>query len=239
MFPPKENPNSLTIDGRTAALRVLREYITDLTFYRANGRGLPPIPFKVDPKNFHIEWPENVQDMVTPSIVVIQGPNADYAFVGLNSYVEEDTVDVYAKNTVLQWQSEYTETINLEIWASSKAERRAIIAGLEIALVPTEQMYGIRFRMLDYFSELVCFTLMRRRIIDDADGARNRRKAQLEIEMRHNVVSLVNYVPLRPVFVVEVDNDDQGTEVTFDPNDPNVGEIPDPPDPNVDPDTIG
>ncbi len=236
VFPPRSNPRSLTIDGRTAALRVLREYITDLTFYRAGDKsGGPPVAFQVKPENFHIEWPDNVVDMVTPSIVVVQGANADYAVVGLDSYVEEDTVDAYAPGTVLQWQSEYTETFNLEIWASSKAERRAIIAGLEVALVPTEQMYGVRFRMPEYFDELVCFTLQRRRLMDTDSSARNRRIAQLEIEMRHNVVALVNYAPMMVQSVVQVDVDYQGVEVEIDPGDPNAGLVPDPPDPNVDP----
>lgn len=239
VFPPKPNPPPLSIDGRTAALRVLRQYVTELTFYRAGDKGSPPVPFKILPANFHIEWPDGAQDMVTPSIVVRESPNATYNAIGLASYVEEETADAYQKGTVLQWQSEYNENINLEIWASSKAERRAILAGLETAFVPTEQMYGIRFQMPEYFDELVCFSLNKRRIIDDAGSGRNRRLAQLEVEMRFTVVALVNYVPLQPTIVVNTDVDmDTQVPVDLDPEDPNT-EVLDQEgaDPNADPDT--
>lgn len=229
VFPPRPNPRPLSIDGRTAALRVLREYATQLTFYRANGRGLPPIPFQVKPENFHIEQPDGVVDMVTPSIVVIPGPNADFNAIGLNGYVEEDSVDVYAKNTVVQWQSEYNERIQLEVWASSKAERRALLAGLEVAFTPTEQMYGLRFTMPEYFDELVCFSLFRRRL-DETDAGRNRRKAQLELEMRFTTVALVNCVTMRPQLVLEVDVDGD-TNLPIDLDEPDGA------DPNADPDT--
>src|SRR5208282_3391326 len=196
----------LSIDGRTAALHVLREYITNLTFYRFAGPNAPPIAFGIKRENFAIEQPDYVEDEVFPSIAII-ADRADYDIIGLVSYVEEDTRDVYGQGTVLQWQSEYTETINLEIYSSKKAERRAILAGLETAFSPTEQYSGLRFKMPEYYDELVCFTLNRREIMDDADSSRNRRKAQLEMEMRFNIVALVNYVDAYPQIKVNVDVD--------------------------------
>jgi hypothetical protein len=52
--------------------------------------------------------------------------------------------------------------------------------------------------MHDYFDQTVCFTLFRSMSPDGSDSARNRRKAQIEIEMRFNIVSLVNYGTLEP-----------------------------------------
>lgn len=216
IFPPKANPPPLAIDGRTAALRVLREYVTNLTFYRAAGPK-PPIPFTISPDNFQIEAPDSTVDQTYPALAVVPS-RANYDVIGLNSYIEEDTRDVFAPGTVVQWQAEYIETINLEINATKKAERRAILAGLETAFSPTEQMSGLRFKMSEYFNELVCFTLMRREIFAEQGDALNRRRAHLEMQMRFNIVALVNYVPLNPVVSVNVDVDsDSLTPLNFTP----------------------
>lgn len=206
IFPPKAAAPFLSIDGRTAALHVLKTYITNLTFYRYAGPTAPPIAFSIKPANFAIEQPDYVEDEVFPSVAII-ADRADYDVIGLVSYIEEDTRDVYAPGTVLQWQSEYVETINLELYASKKSERRAMLAGLETAFSPTEQYSGLRFKMPEYYDELVCFTLNRREIMDDVDSAKNRRKAQLEMEMRFNIVALVNYVDAVPQIKVNVDVD--------------------------------
>lgn len=206
VFPSKANPPPLAIDGRTAALRVLRDYTCALQFYRENAPGLPPIPFKVDPANFHIEWPSATQAILFPAIAVYTA-RADYNVIGLVSYVEEDTRDVFAPGTVVQWQAEYVETINLEVWAETKGQRRGLLAALETAFSPTEQMSGLRFDMPEYYNEKVCFTLMRRELMDSGDSGRNRRTAQLEIEMRFNIIALVNYVPLIPQVAINVDVD--------------------------------
>jgi hypothetical protein len=206
VFPPTSDIPFPAIDGRTAALHVLRDYITNLTFWRYAGPSTPPKPFQIDPRNVHIEWPDHETDLVFPSIAVVHS-RADYDVIGLVSYIEEETQDLYAPNTVLQWQAEYVETINLEIWVSKKSERRALLAGLETAFSPTEQASGLRFKMPEYYNELVVFTLMRREVMDEPDAARNRRRAQLEMEMRFNIVRLVNVVDAQPVIKVNTDVD--------------------------------
>ncbi len=216
IFPPKANPKPLAVDGRTVALRILREYVTNLTFYRSGGLGKPVIPFQIQPENFAIEWPDNPQDLKLPSVVVM-GSRANYDIIGLVSYIEENTRNKFAPGTCIQWQMEHLETINLEIWASAKAERRAILAGLETALTPTEQMSGIRFTMPDYFNELVTFTPMRREIYDEPDAMRNRRRAQIELQMRFNIVALVNVLPMNPSVLVQTDVDmESGLPITVD-----------------------
>lgn len=208
VWPPKPNPPPLSIDGRTAALRILRKYVTNLTFYRTMAKGQLPQPFSIPEKRFHIEWPDQEQVTVEPTIAIIPAPEANYDVIGLVSYVEEDTRDVYAQGTMLQWMSEYRESIQLEVWTRYKSERRAILSGIETAMSPTEQMSGLRFRMPEYFNELVCFTLMKRRLIDDGESAKYRRKAQLEIEMRFNIVALVNYSPFNSVVKADLDVDE-------------------------------
>lgn len=219
-WPIKENPPPPTVDGRTHALRILKRYISELIFYRTGewredlGKYGPAVKFQIPAKNIHVEWPDHEEELVFPSIAFVQNKPATYEVIGLNGYVEEDTRDVYQTGTVLQWMSEWTEEIAIEIWASKKAERRAILSGLEIALSPTEQMYGIRFRMPDYFNELVCFSLQSREMADSADSMRDRRTARLIVEMRFNVVALVNYNALNMTARFDVDvNQNDNTEI--------------------------
>jgi hypothetical protein len=214
VYPPLANPQTLTLDGRTAALHILREYVCDLTFYRYMGKGSPPKPFGIKPENFYIEWPDSTVDKVSPSITIVHS-RADYDVIGLVSYIEEQTLNVYSPGTVVQWQDEYVETINLEIETSKVSERRSLLGGLETAFSPVEQMAGVRFKMPEYFNQLVCFTLMRREVMDDADSAKNRRKAQLEILMRFNIVKLVNVKGLGVNATVNTDYDQFGNPVNL------------------------
>jgi hypothetical protein len=227
LFPPKANPPPLAVDGRTVALETLAAYIATLDFFRPGDTGGPPTKFRIPESNFHIEWPDYVEEMVFPSIAVVHS-RASYDVIGLVSYVEESTRDVYAPGTVLQWQAEYVETINLEVWTSKKAERRSLLAGLETAFSPTEQMSGLRFRMPNYFNELVCFTLLRREVMDEPDSPKNRRRAQLEMQMRFNIVSLVNYTTMKPQVQVTVDFDQLGiaVDLSVDKNAQQVPPIP-------------
>jgi len=222
VYPAREPPPPLALDGRTVALRLLRRYLAALTFYRTGATVIDPetrqptagapVAFAIPENSIHIEWPDYEEDLVFPCISLLATAPAEMLAIGLTGYVEENSRDVFAPGTIVQWMSEYKENIALEIWASSKAERRAILSGLEAALSPTEQMYGLRFSMPDYFNELVCFTVSNREIFEDPDAARNRRRARLMIEMRFNLVALVNYNPLVGIVKVEVDVDQDTNE---------------------------
>jgi hypothetical protein len=209
IWPPRPNPRAPSKDGRTIALEILAEYIADLTFYRPMKAGCAPQPFNIPTTSFFIEWPDDVVEQPFPAIAVIPG-RADYRPIGLTSYVEESTRDMYGKGTVVQWQVEHVETFQLEVHAARIPDRRAIIAGLETAFVPTEQLSGLRFRMPEYYNELVRFVLNGKQLLDDQDAGRSRRKVRFELEMAFNIVALVNYVPLQPVvdtaLDVEADN---------------------------------
>lgn len=213
IFPPKANPPALSVDGRTVAVKLLRQYIAALTFRRPGGVGMPPEAFKIGLGCVQIGWPDKEVDGVEPSVVILGG-RAEYQPIGLTAYVQEETVDKYGKGTVVQWQSEYVETVVVEVWTEHKAEQRAILSGLEVAFTPTEQMSGLRFRMADYYDQTVCFSLGAREVVDEADNARGRRRARLELDMRFTVVALVNTVPLVPVVKADVDVDvDTGLSV--------------------------
>lgn len=226
-FPPRDQPPQPPSDGRTVAMEILKRYIAELVFHRIGevdkrtGQRGPTIPFQIPPASIHVEWPDHEEDLVFPSIALLSTGPADYAMIGLTSYIEEKSKDVFLPGTVLQYQYEHTETIAIEIWASKRSERRAILAGLEVALTPTEQMYGVRFRMPDYFGQLVCFSPSKREVFEEPDAARGRRRARVDVEMRFNVVALVNYNTLTVSLGVTTDFDEVANQpVVLDPNVP-------------------
>lgn len=211
------------VDGRTVALEILRDYVCALVFYlpgELDERGRPgaPIPFQVLPQNFKLAWSRAEADNFKVPGIVVEGSRGDYKAIGLVSYIEEATRDRYAPGTVLQWQAEYVETINLELWVSEEPALRSMLAGIETAISPTEQMSGLRFRMPAYFDELVCFTLNRRENYGEADGSKGRRRAQVELEMRFNIVALVDSLPLQVQVNVETGQDnDTGLPLDLSP----------------------
>ena len=215
VYPPRPNPPPPIVDGRTVALRLLKRYFSELVFYRSggtdpNGVQQPNIAFQVQDRDIHIEWPDSPEDVHYPAIAFLSEDRADYDAIGLTSYVEEASRDVYQEGTILIWLSEYVENFVIEIWARTKAERRSLLAGIEQALNPLQQMYGIRFVMPDYFNQLVCFALNDREVVEDDLAIRNRRRARLRVEMRFNVVALVNAVDFQPMVTVEADVDADG-----------------------------
>ena len=198
VWPERPAPRPLAVDGRTVALRTLGRYLGGLTFWRAGDVGGPPIPFRIPSGSFFVEEPDDKQSMPFPCIVVLPG-EVQYRPIGFVPYVEEGTLDQYGKGTVVRWQDEAVETIQLEVWANMKAERRAILGGIETAMSPIDGVAGVRFRMPEYWGQVCSFLLDRRRNVDDANSARKRRSALVSITMRHTVAHLVDAATMRPV----------------------------------------
>lgn len=217
VWPPKANPSSAAEDGRTVGLFLFSTYLSELTFRRKgekmpDGSNGPPIEFSIPEERIFVEWPDNEEQVELPAMVFLSVGPAQYDALGLNNYVDESTRDKFGKGTVVMWQNEHTENVVLECWCDKKPVRRAIVAGLEVALSPTEQMYGLRFKMKDYFDQSVCFSLQSKELIDDPDASRNRRRVRFTIEMRFNVVALINYVQLTPLMTTKVDYDPEAVD---------------------------
>lgn len=216
VYPQRPNPPPLAVDGRTAALRILRQYFSELIFQRAMGvdpatdKDLPPKQFRFPINDIHISWPDYEKALVFPSIVMLAG-TGNFEPLGLGTYWNEETRDKYGKGTIVQYQADYVEEFTVEIWAAKRPELRAILAGIQVALSPTETMYGIRFRVPEYFDQLVCFTPGSSTIVEESPDAQNRRKARITIEMRMNQVALVNYDILTPT--VEIVTDGLGADL--------------------------
>lgn len=195
VFPPRA-PIPLTAESaRTHALRALRDYVNEVTFYRTMGPGFPPSPFQIERSRFLLEWPDSVEQDLFPRIVVMPGP-MEANPVGLTVSVDEDTRDVFAPGTVLAIQHEHVERLTLQCWASTKSMRRAIAAGLEAVFSPTEERAGILFQLPHYFDQTARFTLVSRSHNDTEENARRRRMLDVMLDLQVNVVRLIRYAEL-------------------------------------------
>jgi len=200
--PPRPFRPLPAVDGRTVALKILRKYISELVFSRPD-QGGRVIPYRIPEANIHLEMPDNVEKLVFPSIAFLPS-DATHDVIGLTAYYDESTLDRYGKGLVVMESTEYREVFTIATWATLSPERRSMKAGLEDALVPVEQMYGLRFIMPDYYDRTVCFSLFSSSVPDDpAMAATGRRWALLQVEMRFNEARLVDYTNLTPQVVVE------------------------------------
>lgn len=220
VYPKREPPPPPVYDGRTAAMRILKQYFSELTFFRPGGKNelgieQPPIDFKIPKRDIHVEWPDDEAELHLPALALLANQAADYDSIGMTNYVQENTRDKYAPNTVLIWMSEYIEDFPVEVWAETKQQRRSILAGLEQALSPLQQMAGIRFRMPDYYDQLVVFETLSREIFDDDQATFLRRRARIMLKVRFNVVALVNVQPLVPSTETLVDVEADGTPISM------------------------
>jgi len=204
VVPPRDDPPAPPHDGRTAALKVLRLYLTELTFFRAGDASGPPIRFQIPKANIKIEPAESVDDAQMPAVTFVPGDGASSS-LGCGAYVEETSRDVFAPGTVVHWMSEYKEKFVIEVVTPTIAMRRGIVAGIVKAMSPTEFMYGIRFKMPAYFDQLVCFTIERRTLSKDYGSNTKRRFiAEITVEMTLTEVALVNYVETQMSTTVDV-----------------------------------
>ena len=180
------------INPRTLALRWLGRYIAELTFFRPGDQGGKPIPFTVPFDNYQVGRPDYDKDMPFPG-VAITGQPVEHLYPGFTPWLDESTVDLYGRGTVVQIVNEAREELLMEIWGNKLPELRAIWSGLEVMFAPVEEMFGLRLKMPDYFNTTVCFTLLRSEWQDDEPAVRNRRSAHLYVEMRFCTSKLVNY----------------------------------------------
>lgn len=195
-YPARRDPAQPAVDGRTRCLRVLAEFLGEVTFFRPGDKGGPPVGYRVPGQNIHIEQPDSPVEGVFPSIVFRPGP-AQYLPIGMSPYLDESTRDQFGLGTCLEMLDEYNEQLVIEVWAAKKPERRSLMAALEDLLAaPVEEMYGCRFLVPDYFDRPVTFTLQSRDVPDDPDNVKNRRWGYVQLEMRFDRVRLVNVAPI-------------------------------------------
>lgn len=240
VYPPRAAPPPPALDGRTAALKILRRYLSELTFNRPGDKPGEWIGFQIPEKRIFIEWPDHEDEIKDlPIIGLISGGPFQLESVGMGSWIYENTWDK-SKRTALQVQSNYVETLFVDVLTATKQQRRAMLQGIITALSPTEFMYGIRFRMPEYYDEVVTFSPQQGTIIEEEDGARGRRMARIEVQMYFHILAEVPVEPMTPEITTLVDfnPDDPGSpdKIALDVTDTDpVGDEADPLDVGTDP----
>ena len=127
VYPPRLAPPPPAVDGRTAALRILRRFISELTFYREEAVGKPTIPFQISADRIHIEWPDaEDEERVFPQVAFISSGLIEHQTLGLGSFVDDVSQHVHGRNTALQANAQYVEILHIESICTTKHERRAL-----------------------------------------------------------------------------------------------------------------
>lgn len=217
--PVPDQPIRVTNDFRTAALSRLKQYLSEIIFYRSGGINPTtqgpnaPIPFQIPAEDILIGWPDNERELLMPSLVFIALEPGVYSIVGLGQQVIEESRNKYGYNTALQNMSNYVEKFAIEIWSSKKAEERCILAGIEYAMNPVQNNRGVRFRVPEYYDSTVEFTFETREIFDDENVVRNRRRSRVYITMEFRIVALIKVNELITQYTVAVDYCNDGTPV--------------------------
>lgn len=191
------------VDARYYALEQLRAYLAALVFSRTGAVGEPAKPFQVPAEDLLIEQPDDPKDLRFPSIGVLPA-RGTHDMIGLGpASIDESTLDVYAPGTALLWYGDYVEPLMLEVFSAHKAERRALLAGLKIALRPLEQSSSLNLKLPAYFDRIAQFTMTESQYIDDPDVIRGRRRGQIPLVLRVPEVVLVDVVTLKPYVHLE------------------------------------
>lgn len=220
VFPPQSmTPADNAADGRTEALRILARYLSELTFYRAGDKTADLIALQVPLERIFIEMPDNEVDRtIFPAIALLSAGDINEEIVGLGSWIDETSANKYGRNTVLQVNGQFTEDIAIDVLCKTRQERRALRVGINNALNPTEFMAGIRFRMPDYYNQVVTITPTRITLDESMDAAvQGRRGMRIIVSMTYLDVQLVAASPMIPIVTTNVDvESDNVTRIVLD-----------------------
>ena len=186
-------------------MRTFAKFMSLLEFQLTNVPGAPPLPFHIPLERIDIYQPDDVKNHPPgPAIGILPG-RGTHEPVGLGPPVPmDDTADVYGAGTLLYWQGDYSEQIGIEIVTAKHAERRAVLAGLKVALRIGDDAGALRLRCRSYFDRVAVFRLDESEIIDDASAALNRRRAHLYVLMEIQEVLHVPYKRVLPIITTQV-----------------------------------
>ena len=207
LWPKKTIPPMPAIQPRDHAIRALFDYLAMVEWRREGATPGSTVPFTIPRESMLEEKADDMTTLKLPCLVVDPKPGSqaeDKPPLG-PPIVWENTFD---GTNVLVEIGLYRETFNLEVWASSPAVRRAILAGMDVAFAPTGDFAGMSFTLPDYYGVWCWFGLNRTTRFDDAQVSSRRRYGVCEVDLW---VPLVMSVPMgffNPRVLVKVNNPD-------------------------------
>lgn len=208
--PDAPRVDRLVQDARTGAARTLREYLAAVRFRRMGpelepGCFGPPIEFKIPKSNIHVEWPDGETPIGFPSISILAAGQASYQYPGMGPKVQERLRNL--DGTAFTRVATVSETLVLEVWTSSRAERRCILAGLEHVMSPNEERVGLHLWTPEHYGVVSRFLFVSRELFDDDNGIRNRRRARVYVAMTVPVMRPIRLPILQPSVGVMTDGE--------------------------------
>lgn len=184
------------VDARQHAVHALMDYLATVEFTLDQGDESPSRSFRIKRANLLDEWPDDPKDLVFPTIVALPG-EVVLTGRGFANDLDEQTRDLFGPGTCVLPLHEHQEKFVLEVWATTRFQRAAIVAGLEGAFDPAEEYSGLRLALPGYFGQVARFTLDSNQRQDDPDSARRRRNSRLTVRLEVDVVRLVRVVELK------------------------------------------
>lgn len=200
VFPPRRPPRTPTIDARQHALEALADYVREIRFsfdtHAELEEGLEAGEegrvkhFRLRRDRIFTEWPDDdATRLLMPCVEFLPGlATANYP--GLTPSADERSADLFGEGTVLVPQYEHVETFELEVRATTRAQRHMLLAGIEQALQPSEDLGSLRL-ITGHYGQTARFLVMETQRVDDEDSVRRRRRATLSVQMGIDVVRLV------------------------------------------------
>lgn len=200
---PAEDPRDLADDtvaliAATRMLEQLRFRRMDLDAYLATQQVVSSM-FKLQRVIF--EWPRSEDPIEPMPSALIQQTEEEtiYAPEGMETQLLEDTFERYGERTVLRKLGIATVPLLITIWCAHKEERRAVRSTLVRAMMaePSDQRYGRRIVVPEYYDRVVIFDLLGTAVDDDSDDAQqNHWVLAVRLSARVEIVQLVQPPPL-------------------------------------------
>lgn len=189
-------------DGREAALRVLRQYVAAIPF---DDPSKPGQSLRIAPEDVHADFADPEQEPRLPAAGVVSAEaNLDFDYLGATILLD-DTYGCFGQGTALALFGWHDELIVLEVWCRDVPQRRAVVAGLKLALHADEDRACVDLRLPDYFGRTARFYLVGAHVIDEPESLRGgRRRALLRLRLKVPEVVLVDAGTMRPMSEVGV-----------------------------------
>jgi len=208
---PLQHPEVATplpmVDPREASLRVLRSYLSKVKFRVETGTDTRGAVLQIPESRIFTEWPDN-EDFLSSDVSIVflsQEGGAEYGTLGLGGpVIDDDTNDVYGKDTVVYEHSSYTESVRMRVVSSSRALRRGLIAGIEAAFNPFESVLGLRMYLPNHYGRLARALLDRGGRVDSEEAVKNRRVVDFTFRLYTVCAVLVHRPHMVPQASVDV-----------------------------------
>jgi hypothetical protein len=192
VWPPQQPPGLKDFAARDYALERLFDYLATVVWrHTGRDRDGEPVEFQIERCRMFVEQPEGDIKLKFPAIAVLPNNNApESEWLGSpiivddgRAGIEPSKYDRFGEQTVLVCAAELSEDVILDMWFETRAQRRAVQAGMEGPVMTTNQG-PLYLTLPGYYDRIACFTYMGSRRFDGDFAVKNRRELQVTLNLR-------------------------------------------------------